>query len=63
MSYGVFSLAFVPLIFGGKIYNAVEKVMVTKIVLVLGYLTCSGVYTPTKASLEDRSASPTSLLY
>ncbi len=38
VSYGVFSLAFVPLIFGGKIYTAVERVMVTKIVLVLGYL-------------------------
>ena len=38
VSYGVFSLAFLPLIFGGKIYNMVEKVMVTKIVLVLGYL-------------------------
>lgn len=39
VSYAVFSAAFVPLIFGGKIYNAVETVMVTKIVLVLGYLT------------------------
>ena len=38
VSYAVFSLAFVPLIFGGKIYNTVEKVMVTKIVLVFGYL-------------------------
>ncbi len=38
VSYGIFALAFLPLIFGGKIYNTVEKVMVTKIVLVLGYL-------------------------
>lgn len=38
VSYGIFSAAFVPLIFGGKIYNTVEKVMVTKIILVLGYL-------------------------
>ncbi len=38
VSYGVFSIAFIPLIFGGKIYNTVEKVMVTKIFLVLGYL-------------------------
>ena len=38
VSYCVFSAAFLPLIFGGKVYNTVEKVMVTKIVLVLGYL-------------------------
>ncbi len=40
MSYIIFSVAFLPLIFGGKgkVYNIVEKVMVTKIVLVLGYL-------------------------
>ena len=38
VSYGVFSAAFLPLIFGGKVYNTVEKVMVTKIFLVLGYL-------------------------
>jgi len=44
VSYGVFLAAFVPLIFGGKIYNAVERVMVTKIVLVLGYLTFVGVF-------------------
>ena len=30
--------AFLPLVFGGKVYNMVEKVMVAKIVLVLGYL-------------------------
>ena len=33
-----------PLIFGGKIYNAVEKVMVTKIILVMSYLTFVGVF-------------------
>lgn len=37
--YGVFILAFVPLLFGGKIYRAIELVMFTKIFLVLGYLT------------------------
>ncbi len=37
--YGIFTAAFIPLIFGGKIYNSIEKVMVTKIVLVMGYLT------------------------
>lgn len=38
VSYGCFSTAFLPLIFGGKVYNTVERVMVTKICLVLGYL-------------------------
>ncbi|MBY0503471.1 MAG: Nramp family divalent metal transporter [Bryobacteraceae bacterium] len=39
ISYGVFLTAFVPLIFGGKIYNTLERVMVTKLALILGYLT------------------------
>ncbi len=38
VSYGAFSAAFLPLIFGGKVYNTVERVMVTKIFVVLGYL-------------------------
>lgn len=38
LSYAIFLCAFVPLIFGGKIYNALEKVMITKLVLVLAYL-------------------------
>ena len=38
ISYCVFLAAFVPLIFGGKIYNTLEKVMVAKVILVLGYL-------------------------
>ena len=38
VAYGAFSAAFLPLIFGGKVYNTVEKVMVTKIFVVLGYL-------------------------
>ncbi|MGH9660811.1 MAG: Nramp family divalent metal transporter [Bryobacteraceae bacterium] len=38
MGYGIFLLGFVPLIFGGKIYNALERIMVTKLALVLGYL-------------------------
>lgn len=44
VSYCIFLSAFVPLIFGGKIYNAIERVMVTKIVLVLGYLTFVGLF-------------------
>jgi hypothetical protein len=38
LGYAIFLSAFVPLIFGGKVYNAIEKVMVTKLVLVLTYL-------------------------
>jgi hypothetical protein len=38
LGYTIFLSAFVPLIFGGKIYNALERIMVTKLVLVLGYL-------------------------
>ena len=38
LSYGIFLCAFLPLIFGGKIYNSLERVMTAKLVLVLGYL-------------------------
>jgi hypothetical protein len=38
LSYGVFLAAFLPLIFGGKVYNSLERVMTTKLLLVLGYL-------------------------
>lgn len=38
LSYGIFLLAFLPLIFGGKIYNSLERILVTKLVLVLAYL-------------------------
>jgi hypothetical protein len=34
----IFLAAFVPLIFGGKIYNSIQRVMVTKLVLILSYL-------------------------
>lgn len=44
VAYAVFLASFVPLIFGGKIYNALEKVMVAKIFLVLGYLTFLGIF-------------------
>ena len=44
LGYAIFLLAFIPLIFGGKIYNALEKVMVAKIVLVLGYLAFVAVF-------------------
>ncbi len=38
ISYAIFTSAFLPLIFGGKVYNMVERVMVAKIIVVLGYL-------------------------
>ncbi|MBI4600931.1 MAG: Nramp family divalent metal transporter [Planctomycetes bacterium] len=38
LSYGVYGLAFVPLIFGGKVYDSLERVMLAKLVFVLGYL-------------------------
>ena len=38
IAYGIFVVSFIPLVFGGKIYNALLRIMVVKIVLVLGYL-------------------------
>jgi hypothetical protein len=38
LSVGVFLLALVPLIFGGKIYNSLKAIMTFKIVVVLGFL-------------------------
>ena len=38
LSYVIFLSAFVPLIFGGKIYNSLQRVMVTKLTVVLAYL-------------------------
>ncbi len=38
LGYAIFLSAFLPLVFGGKIYNAIEKVMVVKLILVLGFL-------------------------
>src|SRR3954447_23332844 len=39
LGFAVFVLAFVPLIFGGTVYRMLEKIMTTKLVVVLGYLT------------------------
>jgi hypothetical protein len=38
LGYAIFLAAFVPLIFGGKIYNMIERILVAKLFLVLGYL-------------------------
>ena len=47
----IFLGSFLPLIFGGKIYNALEKVMIFKLVLVLAFLTFVAVFicSPTTA--------------
>lgn len=39
LGYAIFLLAFVPVIFGGAIYRMLERAMLVKLVLVLGYLT------------------------
>ncbi|MEX2262360.1 MAG: Nramp family divalent metal transporter [Bryobacteraceae bacterium] len=44
LSYAVFLSAFVPLIFGGKIYNSLLRVMVAKLILVFGYLTFIAIF-------------------
>ena len=44
LSYAIFAGCFIPLVFGGKIYNALEKIMVVKVVLVLGYLIFLGIF-------------------
>lgn len=38
LGYLIFLLAFLPLIFGGKIYNVLERMMTFKLVVVLGFL-------------------------
>ena len=38
LGYAIFLLAMIPLIFGGKIYNALKILMTFKIVVVLGFL-------------------------
>ena len=44
LSYAIFAGCFVPLIFGGKIYSVLERIMVVKVVLVLGYLLFLGLF-------------------
>jgi len=38
LGYGIFVACFIPLIFGGKIYNVLVRIMVVKVIFVLGYL-------------------------
>ena len=38
LGYAIFLAAFVPLFFGGKIYNTIEKILVAKVFILLGYM-------------------------
>ncbi|MYA79260.1 MAG: hypothetical protein F4X39_01845 [Acidobacteriia bacterium] len=53
LSYVIFLSVLTPLIFGGKIYNAIERMMVTKLVVVLGYLTFVGVMMVSRETWVD----------
>lgn len=44
ISYGVFLLAIVPLLFGGKVYNSIRSLMTFKIFTVLGFLAILAVF-------------------
>jgi hypothetical protein len=44
LAYAIFLLSFVPLIFGGKVYNSLEQIMTAKIVIVLAYLVFVGIF-------------------
>jgi Mn2+/Fe2+ NRAMP family transporter len=44
LAYAIFAGCFIPLIFGGKIYTVLERIMVVKVVLVLGYLLFLGIF-------------------
>ena len=44
IAYGVFLLAIVPLIFGGKVYNSIRVLMTFKIFAVLGFLTVLAIF-------------------
>lgn len=53
LGYGIFLLAFIPLIFGGKIYRSLKVLMTVKIVVVLGFLAVVTIgYTSPKHWLE-----------
>ncbi|MEX0611127.1 MAG: Nramp family divalent metal transporter [Pirellulales bacterium] len=50
LTYVVFLLALLPLIFGGKVYNSLKAIMSFKIVVVLGFLTLVAVLYSTPAT-------------
>lgn len=49
----IFLLAFIPLIFGGKIYNALRKVMAFKVIVVLGFLLILGIFYSKSSTWTD----------
>lgn len=53
LGFTIFLLAFVPLIFGGTVYRMLEKIMSTKLVLVLGYLTFVAVFMVSAGVAQD----------
>jgi hypothetical protein len=50
LTYVVFLLALVPLIFGGKVYNSLKAIMSFKVVVVLGFLTAVALLYSTPAT-------------
>ncbi len=44
LAYGIFLAAMVPLVFGGKIYNALKAIMTFKIFVVVGFLLVLGLF-------------------
>ncbi|HTN75961.1 MAG TPA: Nramp family divalent metal transporter, partial [Pirellulaceae bacterium] len=44
LAVSIFMLSFIPLVFGGKIYKVLERIMTVKIVLVLSYLMVLGLF-------------------
>jgi len=44
LGYVVFFVAFLPLIFGGKIASMLERLMLVKLVVVFGFLVCVGLF-------------------
>ena len=53
ISVGIFLLAVVPLVFGGKIYNSVKAVMTFKLVVVVGFLLVLAVFYSHPATWAD----------
>lgn len=53
LGIAIFLLAFVPLVFGGKIYKVLEKIMTVKIVVVLAYLLFLGVFFVTRGAWAE----------
>lgn len=53
LGYVIFLVAFVPLIFGGTIYRMLERVMATKLVLVLGFLVFFTLFTVSASNMWE----------